>query len=133
SVGAQAPSTRSFAPPLICLIWRAGLTTVWGGVKQAERLRPAINGRPTQTSTVNRAEDTRQSQVSSVFSRVDPACFFRPAIDGRPFPLRLLRLLPNLLPDRGVPRRAFSLACAQRTLYSEIHIRSDVAGTPLPL
>src|SRR5262249_10633362 len=50
--------------------------------------RPAVNGRPEETSTVNRAEGTRQPLASVVFSQVHPAWFCRPAIHGRLLPRR---------------------------------------------
>jgi len=44
-------------------------------------IRPALKGRPPEGSPVNRAEE---AQLSCVFSRVYPAFFWRPALQGRP-------------------------------------------------
>src|SRR5262249_2199894 len=76
-----------------------GHATVWQKIreeaKQAERERPAINGRPKETSRVNPAEDRRDLRLSCVFSTVYRACLCRSAIDGRPEPLRLFHPSPN--------------------------------------
>src|SRR5262249_2368398 len=61
------------------------------GVKSAARCRPALKGRPGQTSTVNRAAQRRSVLGGCVFSPVDGACLSRPAIYGRPAPRRRFR------------------------------------------
>src|SRR3954466_4849122 len=77
-LGAKRASLKTSGPtPPSVRVCRKGERVLGtGGVSAKGRVRPAVNGRPTQTSRVNPAPQRHCLLGGSVFSPVHRACFW---------------------------------------------------------